>query len=610
MRRKASRIGLEAGTKLFVLLLVVFLLLADIGLYYAFSRLEDTIIDEFDRRLLVSSEMVEERIDLKLVRAVVEGKDVVQNAKRLRRVLRAATLSGRLLRSMIISKQSRILVDSRTIEQPGSVGLAEEGFPDLGQVWSGEELFVNVKGEGPLCTRYLLIPLSDGKEIYCALAVGSDFSLHRRLLRMTSNYILIRLVGLASVVGVALLFAVSVLRPFRRLKETAEVVRHEAEGEEDSEFIISTFQRVIEELKRKEAELERLYAEQKDRAETLEEYNRYILSSMSGGVVSADSKGCIVTFNKAAGEMLNVDSQKAVGKEYASVLRHPALKRMMEDALERGATQRGMEVQLAGEKGGGTLSVSSSVLKGVDEEVVGAALLLTDITELKILQEEIVFKEKLASLGEMSAGIAHQFKNSIGSIIGFANLLKKKGASISTIDRILKESMILNDVVNSFLSFAKPLKVLPSRVDLKPLIEDTLEPLEKEMEAKGIDSSITFPRGSLSITGDPVLLKQAFTNLFRNSIDAMREGGVLSVEVIQDWERASVKIRDTGCGIPQDELSRVFTPFFSLTEGGVGLGLPIAHRIVTSHEGSIDIESEEGVGTTVTVHLPMEDTNE
>ncbi|MFQ5906233.1 MAG: PAS domain-containing sensor histidine kinase, partial [bacterium] len=531
MRRKASRIGLEAGTKLFVLLLVVFLLLADIGLYYAFSRLEDTIIDEFDRRLLVSSEMVEERIDLKLVRAVVEGKDVVQNAKRLRRVLRAATLSGRLLRSMIISKQSRILVDSRTIEQPGSVGLAEEGFPDLGQVWSGEELFVNVKGEGPLCTRYLLIPLSDGKEIYCALAVGSDFSLHRRLLRMTSNYILIRLVGLASVVGVALLFAVSVLRPFRRLKETAEVVRHEAEGEEDSEFIISTFQRVIEELKRKEAELERLYAEQKDRAETLEEYNRYILSSMSGGVVSADSKGCIVTFNKAAGEMLNVDSQKAVGKEYASVLRHPALKRMMKDALKRGATQRGMEVQLAGEKGGATLSVSSSVLKGVDEEVVGAALLLTDITELKILQEEIVFKEKLASLGEMSAGIAHQFKNSIGSIIGFANLLKKKGASISTIDRILKESMILNDVVNSFLSFAKPLKVLPSRVDLKPLIEDTLEPLEKEMEAKGIDSSITFPRGSLSITGDPVLLKQAFTNLFRNSIDAMREGGVLSVEV-------------------------------------------------------------------------------
>ena len=607
MRPRSGQIGFETSTRLFVLLLVVFLLLIDIGLYYTLSRLENVMVDEFDRRLLVSSAMVKGRLEISSLKAFVRGKDGGEPARIIRNKLRSAALAGRLLRATVIDREYRILLDSSTIEHPATVRLVEEDFPDLEPVWSGEDLFANVKGEGPLWTRYLFSPLSDGQKVYAVLAVGSDFSLHRRLLRMARSYMLVRLLGMISVAGVALFFVVSVLRPFRRLKETAEVIRREAEGEEDSEFIISTFQRVIEDLRKKEAELGRLYAEQKSKAESLEEYNKYILSSMSGGVISADSDGNLVTFNRAAGEMLGIETEGSVGRPHLAVLPQRTLTEMLKGALKNGRIRKDVEIEVARGDVESTLRVSSSVLRGTREEVLGAALLLTDITELKRLQENILLKEKLASLGEMSAGIAHQFKNSLGSIIGFATLLRKKGSSIQTIDKIVKESMMLNDVVESFLSFASPAEVNPSVVDLKVLIEETLEPLHEEMSNKGIDKNVSFDKGSLNIVGDAVLLRQAFANLFRNGIDAMPDGGSLGIDSFQNRQTAVVKIRDTGRGIPKDKIAQVFTPFFSLTEGGVGLGLPIAHKIISSHRGSIEIESDEGTGTTVTVRIPKEE---
>ena len=607
MRPSSGRIGFEASTRFFVLLLVVFLLLIDIGLYYTLSRFENVMVDEFDRRLLVSSAIVNGRLEISSLKALVQGNDGEELARLLRNNLRGAALAGRLLRATIIDKEYRILLDSRMIEHPATLRLVEEDFPDLDPVWSGEDLFANVKGEGPLWTRYLFSPLSEGQEVYAVLAVGSDFSLHSRLLRMARNYMLVRLVSMVSVLGVALFFVVSVLRPFRRLKKTAEVIRREADGEEDGEFIISTFERVIEDLRKKEAELGRLYAEQKSKAESLEEYNIYILSSMSGGVISADSDGNLVTFNRAAGEMLGIETGGTVGRPLAVVLSHQTLTEMLKGALSSGRIRKDVEIEVVRGKVESTLRVSSSVLRGTRGEVLGAALLLTDITELKRLQKNILLKEKLASLGEMSAGIAHQFKNSVGSIIGFANLLRKKGSSIQTIDKIVKESMMLNDVVESFLSFASPAEVNPSVVDLKVLIEETLEPLDEEMSNKGIDRNVSFEEGSLSIVGDAVLLRQAFANLLRNGIDAMPDGGSLSIDSAQNRQTAVVKIRDTGRGIPKEKIPQVFTPFFSLTQGGVGLGLPIAHKIITSHRGSIEIESEEGAGTTVTVRIPKEE---
>ncbi len=606
MTLRAPRIGLESGIRFFVPLLVVFLLLADTGLYYAFSRFRDLLVDEFDKRLLTGVRLVRSRLELDALRDFVRTPDDPQHAKVTRQALRTAAGEGGFSSTMIIGRDLEVLADSRLMESPGAVNLGD-GALDLAPVWAGDELFLNVKGEDNLWTRYVFVPLRDGQKVFCALAVGSDFSLQTRLSDVMETYMLMRMVLLASLVGAVLLFVVSVLRPFRRLKRTAEVVARGSGDEEDSEFIISTFQSVIEELRKKETELHKLLSEQRNRAESLEEYNEYILSSMSGGLVSTDSKGIVTTCNRAAGEMLGKAPEQVLNRRYETAVGHPALTQMIDDALRKGLTRVGAEVVVHGEEGESCLSVSSSVIRGEGGELVGAALLLTDVTELKKLQETVLTREKLASLGEMSAGIAHQFRNSLGSVIGYASLLKKKGEGGSTIDKILKESMILNDVVESFLSFAKPVKVLPSQVDLRSLIEESLESLSEEMVRRGIEKAVSFEEEDFKIVGDPVLLKQALTNILMNSMDAMPHGGSLRVESRRDGDVARVRIVDTGGGIPQEMLSHVFTPFFSLTEGGVGLGLPIAHRIITSHGGRIDIESESGAGTTVTVRLPLKE---
>jgi PAS domain S-box-containing protein len=605
--RRTGMVGLESGVKLFVPLLVVFLVLADIGLYYVFSRLEDTVMDGFDRGLLAASRMVDSRLELPSLKAFVDGRRGPEYARGLRTTLMTAAVEGRLLGAMVVDQHQEVLIDSRTADPGGAVLSGEAGAIDLDDVWSGEEVFVTVRSDDGLWTRYVFTPLSVSGQVFAALAVGSDFSLHYRLLRATNAYLLVRLVFLVFLVGAVLLFVVSVLRPFQKLKRTALVVRSESGDEEDSEFIISTFQKVVADLREKEAELKELLAEQRTRAESLEEYNEYILSNMSGGLVCADMKGMVTTFNRAAGEILGIRPAAALKIAYSRVLTEPVLADMVKDTLERGETRRGLEMALHSEKGEVWLSVSSSLLKSDDGDVVGAALLLTDITELKRLQENMLLREKLASLGEMSAGIAHQFRNSLGSIIGYATLLKKKHDSISTIDKILKESKILNDMVESFLNFARPVKLQLSSVDPRALVGEVLDATSDDMEKNGISVSSSLKHGRVNIAGDPLLLKQALVNVFRNSMDAMQSGGSLKVESGANPRAVILKITDTGRGIPADQVSHIFTPFFSLTEGGVGLGLPIAHRIITSHDGTIEVESQLGVGTTITISLPIAD---
>jgi signal transduction histidine kinase len=162
-------------------------------------------------------------------------------------------------------------------------------------------------------------------------------------------------------------------------------------------------------------------------------------------------------------------------------------------------------------------------------------------------------------------------------------------------------------MVESFLNFARPVKLQLSSVDPRALVGEVLDATSDDMEKNGISVSSSLKHGRVNIAGDPLLLKQALVNVFRNSMDAMQSGGSLKVESGANPRAVILKITDTGRGIPADQVSHIFTPFFSLTEGGVGLGLPIAHRIITSHDGTIEVESQLGVGTTITISLPIAD---
>lgn len=216
------------------------------------------------------------------------------------------------------------------------------------------------------------------------------------------------------------------------------------------------------------------------------------------------------------------------------------------------------------------------------------------------MEREISIKEHLASLGEMSAGIAHEFKNALGTISGFTKLAKRKEGKKEYLERIEKEADALNKVVNEFLLFAKPQE--PEK-EYFPLIDIMTELIEHKPEK--IEVKLDIEEGE-NIYADRVLLKRAFSNILSNAYESMENGGTLTIKSIRDGERGLIKMRfmDEGCGIPSKMQKEVFTPFYSSKADGVGLGLSIVYKIVSLHNGSVSIQSIDK-GTMVEVELPI-----
>lgn len=218
------------------------------------------------------------------------------------------------------------------------------------------------------------------------------------------------------------------------------------------------------------------------------------------------------------------------------------------------------------------------------------------------MEKEILLKENLASLGEMSAGIAHEFKNSLGSITGFTKLAMKEGGKKEYLEKIKEEADALNNVVNEFLFFAKPQELEKEKLSIKKVISELVENPPLSMKVK-------VEMGEISkVLGDRYLLKRAFSNILKNAYESMPRGGTVSILSFLNERKNSVTLlfQDEGSGIPSKIMREVFTPFFSTKAVGTGLGLSIVYKIITLHNGSVRLKSSKG-GTTVEVELPCEE---
>jgi signal transduction histidine kinase len=229
--------------------------------------------------------------------------------------------------------------------------------------------------------------------------------------------------------------------------------------------------------------------------------------------------------------------------------------------------------------------------------------------EQKLLEDQLNQAERLAVLGEMVAGVSHEIKNPLGIIRSTAELLAEKSehsqAQKKLSNIIIEESGRLNDIVADFLDFARP--QVPNLQDcpLGEVIERNVNFLRPELDKKGVIVN----NGNLSgrpytIEADPGLLYQAFLNIFINAIQAMEDGGNITINIEEDKDNYRVEIQDTGIGIRDENLKKIFSPFFTTKEKGSGLGLSIVKNIIEGHKGKVWIESEEGVGTKVFVTLP------
>ena len=217
-------------------------------------------------------------------------------------------------------------------------------------------------------------------------------------------------------------------------------------------------------------------------------------------------------------------------------------------------------------------------------------------------------------MGEMSSGLAHELRNSMGAILGFAKLLlKRKDDPVlqnQTIDRIVNEAMGMETMLKRFLDFAKPFHIKPEQISLKEILEEGYLSVKETLKEAQImfkfDSKPDLP----SIRGDRLLLKQCFQNLIQNSIEAMPRGGKLNIRlgelpITPHEESILVEISDTGYGIPREIQKKIFNPFFTSKEKGTGLGLSLVKKIVNLHQGNIELESEPNQGTTFRIYLPI-----
>lgn len=344
-----------------------------------------------------------------------------------------------------------------------------------------------------------------------------------------------------------------------------------------------------------------------------------ILEQMRSGLMTVNAEGMIVYFNQTAGRLLDIDPKYARGKNIDDVLLGglEEFKRYIVGGLRRERAETRSELTIRHPRKGETpIGLSLSILRGNNKILGGIIILFQDLTDAKRLNERIMAADRLAAVGQMAAGIAHEIRNPLASISGSVEVLKDElhleGDNGRLLQLILKESSRLNIILSDFLNFARINKAPSGRCDLSAVINEVKDLIKGDTRIEeNVKISFKVHRPVLMVVGGEDQIKQILWNLVLNAAQAMgdRDGNVIiAAEDCRIDSRNMVKlmVTDDGPGIPDDTRKRIFDPFFTTRTGGTGLGLPIVARIVDCLGGRIDVESSPGTGTRFSVYLPTE----
>lgn len=426
------------------------------------------------------------------------------------------------------------------------------------------------------------------------------------------SILIIGLIALSAVILVHLVLYRLIFAPFRKLHEQAvQVGQNLQEGPVDAASVVAEYERIIDELKASRAELERLNDEVSERADSLEEFNQYLLRSIDSGMITLAIDGRVQIINDAAGRILRTDPSEQRYRTYAEVFQLcPALSDNIGRALDEDALPDYREYPVhvgSGEEV--VIGVTFSRIRGRNDTRLGLSILLTDLTELVQLRREVETRNRLASLGEMAAGLAHQIRNALGVISGYGRLVRKQLEKLNQPNEatvaLLQETGEAEDMISQFLNFARPLEMHPRLVEIGGLLRDIAESYSVRSDIPPVKVEYREVR-RCDIWIDPLLFKQAIVNLIDNAVNAYdgRPGTVaLAVETGNTW--LTISICDDGSGIAPEEQERIFTPFYSSRASGTGLGLPLVKKIVDLHSGRIRVDSQPGRGTTFKISVPL-----
>jgi len=331
-----------------------------------------------------------------------------------------------------------------------------------------------------------------------------------------------------------------------------------------------------------------------------------VTDKMPSGLIVVDRQGRIVAHNPAS-ERIFEGTLTRNSRLRDLVREAETLEGLLRRCLEYGEAFTRVEFNVPNQAGIDKLiGINLSPITDSDGMAEGAICLLSDLTEIVELQNQIKLKENFAALGEMSAGIAHEFKNSLATILGYAQLSTEETNVVTLHNYALeihKESQALSRMVTDFLNFAHPVYTSMYDVDLTELLANAIADVRNLRPGP---YEVQFAGGSKAVTAcDPILMRQSFLNLLINAVEALNDSkGAISVSVVKERGYIRILIEDDGRGIPHNVISKIFLPFFTTKTHGTGLGLSLVQKIVLAHNGRIEVQSAEGEGTRFTITLP------
>lgn len=325
------------------------------------------------------------------------------------------------------------------------------------------------------------------------------------------------------------------------------------------------------------------------------DYLNSILECMSDGVVAVDTDGRITTFNRAATTILGYDADAVAGAPFDEVFgraftqpkeRHP-LELRASDGTPRVVTER------------------DSPLADKSGRVIGAVKVFQDIGEIEDLRERVRRKDRLAALGEMAATVAHEIRNPLGGIRGFASLLARdfdeSDPKLRLVEKVIQGTKSLDKVVNDLLEYTRPMEFRLRPVELADLVEPALGYLGEDSERIAVENAVL---PGFRAMADADRMRQVVLNLLLNAAQSIEGTGRIAISASASDPFVELTVEDTGCGMAPGDLERAFMPFYTTKDKGAGLGLPSAAKIVEGHGGAIAAESEPGRGSRFTVRLP------
>jgi PAS domain S-box-containing protein len=366
----------------------------------------------------------------------------------------------------------------------------------------------------------------------------------------------------------------------------------------------------------------RLYREKERRYREIQElaaFRNNILRSLSSGMFTVDEQGVITTWNRAAQRHLCFSARESVGRPYAEVLHAPqcpielthcqqlcqAIDEVLHGASGRALYKMPVQARVL------NFTVSPLITRG--RQTQGAVVLFEDITEYLRLEARLHEMERLATVGQMTATIAHELRNPLTALRAAADMLMQEDDLSDTqrlyMEIIHDESRRLAELADEFLEFAKPFQFVIHPTPLKPIVQRVLTVQEPYLKSAGVQARLDCPDEIIAPV-DAARLEQALRNLIQNAVQAMPDGGTLTLRAYDAGEQVAIAVQDTGKGVPEELRERIFTPFYTTRTRGTGLGLSIVKKIVEGHSGRMTLECPPEGGSIFTMWLPKIHTND